>query len=136
MSGFRNLIILIWQHLVGLLNPNDDGVVVNTSNPLDSSKAHAIEVEFQAVFFDLYGIALLLNGQVDAGEVIASSIQLGTMAESIQMTLNPGTYHIRGYSSFLFANANYRLNVSAINTGITSGTLVDFNGDGRGDFIR
>lgn len=77
-----------------------------------------------------------LNGQVNAGEVVASSTQRGTATESIQTTLNPGTYYIRVHPGTPFANANYRLNVSAINTGVTLGTFVDFNGDGKGDFIR
>ncbi|WP_407883981.1 pre-peptidase C-terminal domain-containing protein, partial [Scytonema sp. NUACC26] len=52
------------------------------------------------------------NGIVDSGEVIASSTNGGTTAESIRRTLDAGTYYIRVYP-FNGANTNYNLNVSA-----------------------
>ena len=38
------------------------------------------------------------NGVVDAGDVLASSTQSGTTAESISRALEPGTYFVRVYA--------------------------------------
>lgn len=53
------------------------------------------------------------NGSVDNNEVIASSTQSGTSAESIKTTLDAGTYHIQVYQGLKTANTNYSLTVSA-----------------------
>ncbi len=63
------------------------------------------------------------NGEIDSGEVIASSTNRGTTAESIQNTLDAGTYYIEvdRYSG----DTNYNLNVSA--------TPVDYAGNSIGN---
>ncbi|WP_407886274.1 PPC domain-containing protein, partial [Scytonema sp. NUACC26] len=60
------------------------------------------------------------NGVIDSGEVIASSTNGGTSAESISRSLDAGIYYIRVYP-FNGANTNYNLSVFA--------TINDFAGN-------
>ncbi|MUG97999.1 peptidase S8, partial [Scytonema sp. UIC 10036] len=60
------------------------------------------------------------NGIIDSGEVIASSTNGSTTAESISRTLDAGTYYTRVYP-FNGANTNYNLSVFA--------TINDFAGN-------
>ncbi|MUG97974.1 hypothetical protein F7734_38970 [Scytonema sp. UIC 10036] len=62
------------------------------------------------------------NGIIDSGEVIASSTNGSTTAESISRTLDAGTYYIRVYP-FNGANTNYNLNVFATPDDYAGNTL-------------
>lgn len=66
------------------------------------------------------------NGQIDSGEVIASSTKGGTTAESIKNTLEAGTYYIRTYR--FSGDTYYNLNVSA--------TPVDYAGNSTGNALN
>ncbi|NEU76052.1 LysM peptidoglycan-binding domain-containing protein [Hassallia byssoidea VB512170] len=57
------------------------------------------------------------NSQIDANEILGSSILTGSSAESISVPLFSGNYYVRIYPSGNGINTNYNLNLSATSLG-------------------
>ena len=71
------------------------------------------------------------NGVVDAGDVLASSTQSGTTAESISRALEPGTYFVRVYAGTPGISTNYRLNAFAPQAAQSGSVATDYGSDGK-----
>ena len=71
------------------------------------------------------------NGAIDAGDVIASSTQSGTIAKSISRALEPGTYYVRISASTPGISTSYRLNAFAPQASQSGSVVTDYGSDGK-----
>ncbi|MCU0550413.1 MAG: FG-GAP-like repeat-containing protein [Leptolyngbya sp. Prado105] len=114
--------------------------VSNAIGTLDSEDYFRLNINSRShLNFSLSG----LTGNADLqlmdsnGRIISSSTNGGTANESIDRIVDTGTYFIRVFqANALVLNSNYSLNLRGSRTGVIDGTTVDFNGDGRTDFLR